>query len=254
MTRNNFYAAMMAIAMMFATGNAFAQGNRGGHGGNMDRGGNHGGNPEMKMHGDGRVEMRGGQHVNYNGSHNGNMGHNDRRDYDYRGHNNYNDRRDYNHHNDYRDHRDYNHHNDYAHHGGNPRLDNRGYVHGWEGRVRHDNGRWGYFRDNRWYWYDRYFEPNYYYANPVGYFNDYYYLADGGYIPGYEGRVIYRGGRWGYLRGRDWYWYDRYFEPEYYYAHPVAHFHSYISPVGRRVVAGVAGAVVLGSIIHALVH
>lgn len=248
--------------MMFATGNAFAQGNRGGHGGGMDRGGNHGGNREMRMHGDGRVEMRGGQHE----SHNGNMNRNDRRDYDNRGHNDnrgyndnrghndYRDHRDYNHHNDYRDHRDYNHHNDFAHHGGNPRLDHRGYVHGWEGRVRHENGRWGYFRDNRWYWYNRYFEPDYYYANPVGYFNDYYYLADGGYIPGWEGRVIYRGGRWGYLRGNDWYWYDRYFEPDYYYAHPVAHFHHYISPVGRRVVAGVAGAVVLGSIIHALVH
>ncbi len=139
------------------------------------------------------------------------------------------------------------------HIGHNPRLDNRGFVHGWEGRVRHDNGRWGYYRDNRWYWYDRYFEPDYYFANPLGYFNDYYYMADGGYIPGWEGRVMYRGGRWGYLRGNDWYWYDRYYEPEYYFANPVSHFHGHRSPVGH-VVAGVAGAVVLGTLISALCH
>ena len=91
-------------------------------------------------------------------------------------------------------------HHDMMHHPSTPRLDHRGYVHGWEGRVRHDNGRWGYFRDNRWYWYDRYFEPDYYYAHPIG------------------------------------------------------HFHAYHTPVAAKVVAGVAGAVVLGSIISALAH
>lgn len=75
-----------------------------------------------------------------------------------------------------------------------------------------------------------------------------------GYVPGWEGRVMYRNGRWGYLRGTDWYWYDRYYEPAYYFGHPVAHFHAHHVPVGAKVVGAVAGAVVLGSLIGALCH
>lgn len=130
-------------------------------------------------------------------------------------------------------------------------FDHRGHVHGWEGRVRHLNGRWGYFRNNRWYWYNRYFEPTYYFATPVHHFNDYYFVEDGCYVPGWEGRVCYRNGRWGYLRGRDWYWYDTYFEPDYYFARPVAHFHSHVC-TADRVVGAVAGGLVLGTIIAAL--
>lgn len=72
-----------------------------------------------------------------------------------------------------------------------------------------------------------------------------------GYVPGWHGRVRYVDGRWGYLRGRDWYWYDVYYEPDYYYAHPVAHFHGHLCPAGR-VVAGAVGAAAVGAFIGAL--
>lgn len=72
-----------------------------------------------------------------------------------------------------------------------------------------------------------------------------------GYVPGWHGRVRYVDGRWGYLRGRDWYWYDVYYEPDYYFSHPVAHFHGHLSPAGK-VVAGVAGAVAVGAFVSAL--
>jgi len=76
-----------------------------------------------------------------------------------------------------------------------------------------------------------------------------------GYLPGWEGRVRYVDGRYGYLRGNDWYWYDTYYEPDYYYAHPVAHFHAHrLSPAGRAVVGAVAGTIALASIISALAH
>lgn len=74
-----------------------------------------------------------------------------------------------------------------------------------------------------------------------------------GYMPGWEGRVRYLDGRWGYYRDNCWMWYDTYYEPAYYYAHPVRHFHAhYLSPTGRRVAAGVAGAVALGTLVGAL--
>lgn len=69
-----------------------------------------------------------------------------------------------------------------------------------------------------------------------------------GYLPGWGGRVRYHGGRWGYHRNNRWYWYDCYFAPDYYFAHPVAHFHAHISPVA----AGVVGGAVLGAFIGAL--
>ena len=42
----------------------------------------------------------------------------------------------------------------------------------WAGRVRHmDDGRWGYYRDNRWYYYDCYYEPDFYFAHPLHHFH-----------------------------------------------------------------------------------
>lgn len=69
-----------------------------------------------------------------------------------------------------------------------------------------------------------------------------------GYLPGWNGRVRYLDGRWGYLRHSRWYWYNCYFEPDYYFAHPVSHFHTHISPVA----AGAVGGAVLGAFIGAL--
>ncbi len=140
-----------------------------------------------------------------------------------------------------------------ARHHGSPRLDHRGYVHGWEGRVRHHNGRWGYYRNNRWLWYDRYFDPAYYYGSPLTYFNDYYYMGDGYYVPGWEGRVRYDRGRWGYYRDNRWLWYDRYYAPDYYFAHPVRHFrHHVCGPVAAGVAGGIVGGAVLGALIGSL--
>lgn len=76
-----------------------------------------------------------------------------------------------------------------------------------------------------------------------------------GYLPGWEGRVRYLNGRYGYLRGNDWYWYDTYYAPDYYYAHPVAHFHAHrLSPEGRAIVGAVAGTVAVAALIGALTH
>lgn len=41
------------------------------------------------------------------------------------------------------------------------------FIRGWEGRVCHHDGRWGYYRDGGWYYYDHYIEPNYYYSRPL---------------------------------------------------------------------------------------
>ena len=77
------------------------------------------------------------------------------------------------------------------------------------------------------------------------------YIGGRYFDPRWEGRIRYERGRWGYLRGHDWYWYDRYYEPDYYYGHPVAHFHHcHISPAAA--VAGAVGAVALGALISAL--
>lgn len=68
----------------------------------------------------------------------------------------------------------------------------------------------------------------------------------------YAGRVRrMNDGRWGYLRDNCWYYYDCYFEPAYYYSHPVHHFHRHrLGPVGKAIVATAA---VVG-LVHALVH
>lgn len=59
----------------------------------------------------------------------------------------------------------------------------------WESRVRHDNGRWGYRRDSRWYWYDRYFEPDYYFSRPVSHFSCHVIPSDGRVVAGVAGGV-----------------------------------------------------------------
>jgi len=65
--------------------------------------------------------------------------------------------------------------------------------------------------------------------------------------PHYADRVRHMDdGRWGYLRGNRWYYYDTYFEPDYYFAHPVAHFHSHrLGSVGKAIVATAAVATLI---------
>lgn len=76
-----------------------------------------------------------------------------------------------------------------------------------------------------------------------------------GYLPGWEGRVRFHNGRYGYLRDNRWYWYDTYFAPDYYYAHPHTHFHAHLlSPGARAVVGAVAGTAIVAGIISALVR
>ena len=167
MKRNNFFMMMIMAAMMcMASVNANAQGRRGG-----DRRGDH--NREMVIHHDGRMEMRGhGRHHNMGRLH-------------------------------VVEHRPY------------VVVEHRPHV-----VVEHRPAHHIYIGG-------RYFDPR------------------------WEGRIRYEGGRWGYLRGHDWYWYDRYYEPDYYFDHPVAHFHHcHVSPAAA--VAGVVGAVALGAIISAL--
>jgi len=59
------------------------------------------------------------------------------------------------------------HHHDYIHDGHGRYFRHDGYLPGYVGRVRFLNGRYGYLRDNSWYWYDTYFDPVYYYGRPV---------------------------------------------------------------------------------------
>ena len=172
MKRNNFYMMIMAAMMCMASVNVNAQGRRGGD----FRGGRDGFNPgghnrEMVMHHDGRVEMRDGRH----------------------------------------------------HEMDRPRVvveHPRVVVDRPRVVVEHRPARHIYVGG-------RYFDPR------------------------WEGRIRYEHGRWGYLRGHDWYWYDRYYEPDYYFGRPVAYFHHcHISP--EAAVVGAVGAVALGALITAL--
>ena len=178
MKRNVFFAAMLAMALM-SSGNVMADGvgGRSGVSGNGSRGGRGGSNVGVNVgsgnHKDGGAGKgssvgfsvggdkndRGGNHGGGNGgSHNNgvnnhgvNVG---------GGHNN----------------------GDGNHGGGefhampaaHPHVGDGGWVHGWEGRVRYDGGRWGYYRDNKWWWYREYFDPAVYYAHPVSYYSNWY--------------------------------------------------------------------------------
>lgn len=52
-------------------------------------------------------------------------------------------------------------------------MDRNGYLHGWKGKVRYYGGHWGYLRGRNWYWYDRFFDPEYYFANSLRSFSKY---------------------------------------------------------------------------------
>ncbi len=43
-------------------------------------------------------------------------------------------------------------------------------IRGYEDRVRFHNNRWHYHRDGRWYSYDHYIAPSYYYSQPLSKF------------------------------------------------------------------------------------
>ncbi|GEM_PF-2759538 len=71
--------------------------------------------------------------------------------------------------------------------------------------------------------------------------------------PHYADRVRHMDdGRWGYLRGDRWYYYDTYFEPDYYYSHSVRHFrhHCVADAVGKAAVATVAIAGLISLLVH----
>lgn len=122
---------------------------------------------------------------------------------------------------------------------------------------------------------DDYYNRDSYYGRDADYGYNGYYSRDGyygrdynpartddyrwnrhGYLNGWEGRVRrFDDGRWGYFRDGAWLYYDRFYEPTYYYAHPITLFHSHcLSPRGRRVVGAVAGTVALATLISALIR
>ena len=61
--------------------------------------------------------------------------------------------------------------------------------------------------------------------------------------------------RYGYLPDSRWYWYDTYFAPDYYFAHPLGHFHAHFRGHNAAAVAGgVAAGIAVGALIGALAH
>jgi len=146
MTRNTFFAAMMFAFMAMVSNNMNAQGR-------VHRGEGRGYNIEM------------GHNRNGMGGRHDEMGRHDmdRRNDDYAF-----DARNDRHFGEPRMGRG--HHDNFREMHGH-RWDNDGWLEGYYGRVRHfDDGRWGYFRDNAWYYYDSFFEPDYYFAHPVMHF------------------------------------------------------------------------------------
>lgn len=129
--------AMMLVALMAAGMNTMAQG-RGGAGHEM--GAHRGAGREMVVSGRGGFEMRGGRQQAHNrpvAQHRAPVAHR----------------------------RPEVHHPAPAVHHNAPGR--------WADCVRHmPDGRWGYCRDNRWYYYDCYYEPDYYFAHPVHHFHD----------------------------------------------------------------------------------
>lgn len=77
-----------------------------------------------------------------------------------------------------------------------------------------------------------------------------------GWMEGYYGRVRhFDDGRWGYLRDGRWYYYDCFYEPDYYFARPLAHFHSHImTPSERRIVGAAVGVAAVATLISALTY
>ena len=170
----NTMMRMMAVCMM-ATICMSLNAQRVGRGGNnnhstvnVGRGGSHNSN-----HGSGFSFERSGNHgssYNHHSNHNGNLGYGHGSSYGHRG----------------------NHGSHYGHHGGgnhnsnvnvivnntnvnNVSMGHGGYGHrvpaGWSHCMRHmDDGRWGYYRCGRWYYYNTYYEPDYYFAHPLTHF------------------------------------------------------------------------------------
>ena len=168
MKRNNYFQMMMIAMMCMVCVNVNAQGRRGGDYRRGHDGFNNGHNREMVVHNNGRVEMHGQGR---------------------------------------------------SHEMGRPH-EMSGRPHVVAGRAEHRPARHIYIGG-------RYFDPR------------------------WEGRIRYEGGRWGYLRGSDWYWYDTYYEPEFYFDHPVGYFHHcHISPAAA--IVGAVGAVALGALVSAL--
>ena len=76
-----------------------------------------------------------------------------------------------------------------------------------------------------------------------------------GYLPGWGRRVRYLDGRWGYYRDSRWYWYDTYFAPDYYFAHPLSCFHAHFyGHNAAAAVGGVAAGIAVGALINVLMH
>lgn len=154
--------------------------------------------------------------------------------------------------------------NSYSDNRNNSYNSNRNYNSNYnENRNYNDNRNYGY-SDNRNYGYDRH--DNYghrdEHRHDYGRGNHGYREMHGhrwdhdGWMVGYHGRVRhFDDGRWGYLRDGRWYYYNCFFEPDYYYARPVAHFHSHImTPTERRVVGATVGAVAVAALISALAN
>lgn len=75
-----------------------------------------------------------------------------------------------------------------------------------------------------------------------------------GWLDGYHGRVRhFADGRWGYYRDGAWMYYDCFYEPAYYYAHPVVVFDGHLlTPQGRRIARAAVGTAVAVGVIAAL--
>ena len=55
-------------------------------------------------------------------------------------------------------------------HGHERYVDRQGWYPGYKGRVRYIDGRWAYWRNNSWYYYDCFYEPDYYYNHHISTF------------------------------------------------------------------------------------
>lgn len=75
-----------------------------------------------------------------------------------------------------------------------------------------------------------------------------------GWLDGYHGRVRhFADGRWGYYRNGAWMYYDCFYEPAYYYAHPVAVFDGHLlTPRGRRVARAAVGTAIAVGVLAAI--
>ena len=155
----------MVAVMSMASVNMMAQG-RGGAGGPM--GGHDGQGREMVGRGGGMGghDMRGGH--DRGGMHGG---------YDRGGMRGGHDRM-------------YGHMDNGIRHGHERYVDRHGWYPGYVGRVRYIDGRWGYWRDNAWYYYDCFYDPAYYYARPLHHFRPHLFPRAGRVAAGVIGGAV----------------------------------------------------------------